>query len=61
MMNNEENKNSFDWVWYVMGILTGMLAVTSVTFHVGYILLGGILGFIMGAIFLNGIVKGREY
>jgi len=60
-MHTEENKNSFDWVWYVMGILTGMLAVIAVTFHVGYILLGGIIGFILAAVFLNGIVKGREY
>ncbi|RZK48994.1 MAG: hypothetical protein EOO99_07590 [Pedobacter sp.] len=60
-MNTEENKNSFDWVWYIMGMIAGMLAVIAVTFHVGYILLGGIIGFILGAAFLNGVVKGRQY
>jgi len=60
-MENSENKNSFDWVWYVIGLLTGMLAVIAVTTSFGYILLGGIVGFIMAAIFLNSIVKGREY
>jgi hypothetical protein len=56
-----ENKNSFEWVWYVIGILTGMLAVFSVTNSFGYILLGGIFGLIFAAVFLNKIVKGREY
>lgn len=60
-MNTEENKNNFDWVWYVMGLFTGMLAVIAVTSHLGYILLGGIIGFILSAMFLNGVVKGREY
>ncbi|HTM97214.1 MAG TPA: hypothetical protein VL088_00650 [Pedobacter sp.] len=60
-MENSENKNSFEWVWYVIGILTGMLAVASLTLHIGYLLLGGIAGLIFAAIFLNGIVKGREY
>lgn len=56
-----ENKNSFEWVWYIMGILTGMLAVFAVTTSVGWILLGGIIGLIFGAVFLNKIVKGRHY
>lgn len=56
-----ENKNNFDWVWYVMGMLTGMLAVFAVTNHIGFIFLGAVFGFIFSAIFLNGIVKGRQY
>jgi hypothetical protein len=60
-MENSENKNSFEWVWYVIGLLTGMLAVAAVTLHVGYILLGAIVGLIFAGIFLNNVVKGREY
>lgn len=56
-----ENKNNFDWVWYVIGMLAGILAVLAVTSHFWFILLGAIVGFILSAIFLNGIVKGREY
>lgn len=56
-----ENKNSFDWVWYVIGMIAGMLAVVAVTPSFGYVLLGGIVGFIMGALFLHNIVKGRQY
>ncbi|MDQ7949256.1 MAG: hypothetical protein REI78_05565 [Pedobacter sp.] len=60
-MDNNENKNSFEWVWYVLGLLTGMLAVISVTSSLGWILLGGILGLIFAGLFLNNIVKGRHY
>lgn len=56
-----ENKNNFDWVWYVIGMVAVMLAVFAVTNHVGYIFLGGIAGLIFAAVFLNGIVKGRQY
>ncbi|MEE1946517.1 hypothetical protein VRU48_15435 [Pedobacter sp. KR3-3] len=60
-MSTEENKNSFEWVYYVLGLLTGMLAVIAVTTSLGWILLGGILGLIFAGLFLNKIVKGREY
>jgi len=60
-MSTQDNNNSFDWVYYILGIIAGMLFVGAITLHLGWILLGGIIGFIVGAIFLNGIVKGREY
>jgi len=60
-MNTEDNKNSFEWVWYVLGLLTGMLSMLSVTTGFGWVLLGGILGLIFAGVFLNKIVKGREY
>ena len=56
-----ENKNSFEWVWYVVGILAGMLSVLSVTSGFGWILLGGLGGLIFAAVFLGKIVKGRHY
>lgn len=60
-MSTQDNNNSFYWVYYILGIVAGMLFVAAITLHVGWIFLGGIIGFIFGAIFLNGIVKGREY
>ena len=56
-----ENKNSFEWVWYVIGMLTGILAVLAVTSHVGYVFLGAVFGLILTAVFVNKIVKGRQY
>jgi hypothetical protein len=60
-MNTEENKNSFEWVWYIIGLLTGMVSILSVTTNFGWVVLGGILGLIFAGVFLNKIVKGREY
>lgn len=56
-----ENKNSFEWVWYVLGMLTGVLAVFAVTSHIGWLFLGAIIGLIFAALFLNNLVKGRHY
>jgi len=58
---SSEEKNSFEWVWYVVGLLAGILSVAAVTLHIGYLFLGGIIGLILAAVFLNSIVKGREY
>lgn len=60
-MSTEENKNSFEWVWYVLGLVAGILAVLAVTTSFGYLLLGGIIGLILAGMFLNNIVKGRHY
>ncbi len=60
-MIKEENNNSLDWVYYVLGLFFGILtaAITSGSF--GGSILGGIIGLIFGAVFLNKIVKGRHY
>jgi hypothetical protein len=60
-MTNEENKTSFDWVYYVLGLFFGILTGAIITGSFGYSLLGGIIGFIISALFLNKIVKGRKY
>lgn len=57
----KEDNNSFDWVYYVMGLFFGILTAVIVSGSFGAAVLGGIIGFIFGAIFLNGIVKGRQY
>ncbi len=60
-MSTQENKNNFEWVWYVIGLITGILAVLPVTYHIGWLFLGAIIGLIFAGVFLNKIVKGREY
>ncbi|MGY4383311.1 hypothetical protein ACVWYN_000330 [Pedobacter sp. UYP24] len=60
-MTEQENNNSFDWLYYVLGLFFGILTTAAVTLSIGWLLLGGILGFLFGAIFLNSIVKGRHY
>jgi hypothetical protein len=61
MMIKEENNNTFDWVYYVLGLFFGILTAAIVTCSVGWSILGGVIGCIFAAVFLNGIVKGRQY
>ena len=60
-MTNGESKASFDWVYYVLGLFFGVLTGAIITGSFGSSLLGGIIGFIISALFLNKIVKGRKY
>jgi tetrahydromethanopterin S-methyltransferase subunit B len=60
-MINEENNTSFDWVYYVLGLFFGILVAAITTGKFGSALLGGIIGFIISALFLHKIVKGRKY
>lgn len=60
-MIKEENNNNLDWVYYVLGLFFGILTAAIISGSFGWSILGGIIGFIFGAVFLNGIVKGRQY
>lgn len=60
-MIKEENKANFDWVYYVLGLFFGIVTGAVISGSFGYSLLGGLIGFIFSAIFLNKIVKGRSY
>lgn len=61
MMIKEQNNDNFDWVYYVLGLVFGILTAAIISGSFGWSILGGIIGFIFGAVFLNGIVKGRQY
>lgn len=58
---NNDNKNSFDWVYYVLGLFFGILTAAIISGSFGWSILGGIIGFIISAIFLNTLVKDRKY
>jgi len=60
-MTKQDNNTSFDWVYYVLGLFFGTLTAAIISGHFLWSVLGGIIGFIFAAIFLNGIVKDREY
>lgn len=60
-MTAHENKNSFDWLYYVLGLFFGILTTSAITLSFGWLLFGAFIGFIFGAVFLNGIVKDRQY
>lgn len=60
-MIQQEDNTKFDWAYYVLGLVFGILTAAIISGSFLWSILGGIIGFIFGAVFLNGIVKGREY
>jgi hypothetical protein len=60
-MIKEENNKSFDWVYSVLGLFFGIITAAVISGSFLWSLFGGVLGLIMGAVFLNSIVKGRKY
>lgn len=60
-MIKEESKESFDWVYSVLGLITGILTAAVVTGSFLQSIAGGIIGLIVANIFLSKIVKGRSY
>jgi hypothetical protein len=60
-MIKEESKQSFDWVYSVLGLITGILTFAVVSGSILWSLAGGIIGLILANIFLSKIVKGRSY
>jgi hypothetical protein len=56
----KEEEKSYDFVYYVLGLVTGVF--TGAILDVGMIwaLVGGVLGLLSAAFFLNVLVKGRE-
>jgi len=59
-MKHQEEEKSYDFVYYLLGLVTGVF--TGAILDVGMIwaLVGGVLGLLSAGLFLNAIVKGRE-
>jgi len=59
-MKHQEEEKNYDFVYYLLGLLTGVF--TGAILDVGMIwaLVGGVLGLLSAGLFLNVLVKGRE-
>jgi hypothetical protein len=59
MKHQQEEEKSYDFVYYLLGLVTGVL--TGAILDVGMIwaLVGGVLGLLSAGLFLNVLVKGR--
>jgi L-lactate permease len=60
-MIKEESKQSFDWVYAVLGLITGILTFAVVSGSILWSIIGGIIGMVLASLFLNKVVKGRSY
>jgi hypothetical protein len=60
MKHHQEEEKSYDFVYYLLGLVTGVF--TGAILDVGMIwaLVGGVLGLLSAGLFLNVLVKGRE-
>lgn len=56
-----EEKNNFIWVYYLLGFITGILTGAIFTENYVYAILGGFAGLLVTSLFINLLVKGREY
>jgi hypothetical protein len=59
MKHQQEEEKSYDFVYYLLGLVTGIF--TGAILDVGMIwaLVGGVLGLLSAGLFLNVLVKGR--
>ncbi|WP_461449382.1 hypothetical protein [Mucilaginibacter sp.] len=59
-MKHQEEEKNYDFLYYLLGLVTGVL--TGAILDVGMIwaLVGGVLGLLTAGLFLNVLVKGRE-
>ena len=59
-MEHQEEEKNYDFVYYLLGLVTGVF--TGAILDVGMIwaLVGGVLGLLSAGLFLNVLVKGRE-
>jgi hypothetical protein len=58
--HEQEEEKSYDYLYYLLGLVTGVF--TGAILDVGMIwaLVGGVLGLLSAGLFLKVLVKGRE-
>jgi hypothetical protein len=59
MSNHEEEKDNLDFVFYIVGLLSGMFIGLILDKGFTWIFVGGVLGLLTAAFFLNILVRGR--
>lgn len=61
-MNTQENiNNNFNWLYYLLGLITGVVTAIVITESYIFALVGGVLGLLSAGLFLNALVKGKKY
>lgn len=58
--HNEEEEKNYDYVYYLVGLLTGLFIGAIIDKGFTWIFVGGVLGLLTAALFLQVLVKGRE-
>ncbi|WP_448701204.1 hypothetical protein ACFGVR_03670 [Mucilaginibacter sp. AW1-3] len=58
--HNTPEEKSYDYLYYVIGLVFGMITGSFLEKGFVWILVGGVVGLLTAAFFLNVLVKGRE-
>ncbi|MCZ4243175.1 hypothetical protein [Pedobacter punctiformis] len=61
MSVQENSNNNFNWLYYALGLIFGVLTAVIITQSYIFAFVGAILGLLTAGLFLNAIVKGRKY
>jgi hypothetical protein len=61
MSTQENDNNNFNWLYYLLGLIFGVATAVIITHSYIYAFLGAILGLLTAGLFLNALVKNREY
>jgi hypothetical protein len=56
----ESEDRQYDYLYYVIGLLSGLFTGGILDVGIIYALIGGVLGLLTAAFYLNVLVKGRE-
>ncbi|GAA3973692.1 hypothetical protein [Mucilaginibacter dorajii] len=59
MSNHEEEKDNLDFVFYIVALVSGMFVGLILDKGFTWIFVGGVLGLLTAAFFLNVLVRGR--
>jgi hypothetical protein len=55
-----EEEKSYDFLYYLVGLGTGLFIGFIIDVSITWVLVGGLLGLLSAAFYLNILVKGRE-
>ncbi len=58
--HNEEEEKNYDFVYYLVGLISGMFTGAVIDMGMIWILVGGLLGLLTAAFFVKVLTKGRE-
>jgi hypothetical protein len=58
--HEKEEEKSYDFVYYLVGLFSGIFTGAILDKGLIWALVGGILGLLSAGLFLNVLVKGRE-
>ncbi|WP_295716460.1 hypothetical protein [Mucilaginibacter sp.] len=59
MKHHEEEKENLDYIYYLVALVSGMFVGAIIDKGYTWIFVGGVLGLLTAAFFLNVMVRGR--